>query len=165
MRLRTVLAGCAIAALSASFISTPSATAENTANAVLGAAPGVARAVPGSTTQRRAAWASLGSAKQQQVHDLFKARGTPEIQKAARAGMNSRSAQDLLTHKGNTPVSTVSSPLAPASDVRVLGVDDDADGLMDSFENAVADAFTPFYHISAGELPGTGFAVHADSVP
>jgi hypothetical protein len=162
MRLRTVLAGCAIAALSASFISSPSAAAaENT----LGAAPGVARAVPGSTAQRRAAWSSLSSAKQQQVRDLFKARVTPEIQKAARAGQNPRSVEDLLTHKGNDAVSTVSSPLAKAPVNGLLTVDNDFDGLDDKFENSVADAFTPFYHISAGELPGTGFAIHADSVP
>lgn len=35
----------------------------------------------------------------------------------------------------------------------------------ESFENAVADAFTPFYHVSAGERPGTGFATFGDYVP
>lgn len=45
------------------------------------------------------------------------------------------------------------------------GADADGDGLPESFENTVADAFTPFYHVSTGEQPGTGFARFGDFVP
>lgn len=45
------------------------------------------------------------------------------------------------------------------------GRDEDEDGLPETFENAVADAFTPFYHVSAGERPGTGFATFGNFVP
>lgn len=45
------------------------------------------------------------------------------------------------------------------------GNDNDADGLNDGFEAALADGFTPFYHISAGERAGTGFAIFNNSLP
>ena len=41
------------------------------------------------------------------------------------------------------------------------GSDADADGLPESFENTVADAFTPFYHVSGGEPDN--FATFFDS--
>ncbi|CAN5758867.1 hypothetical protein BH20ACI4_BH20ACI4_23940 [soil metagenome] len=44
-------------------------------------------------------------------------------------------------------------------------VDADNDGLADSFENSLADGFTPFYFVSGGEDNGTGFARFNDSVP
>lgn len=44
------------------------------------------------------------------------------------------------------------------------GSDADADGLPDDFENQVADAFTPIYHVG-NEQPGTGFALFGDYVP
>src|SRR5512142_157271 len=43
--------------------------------------------------------------------------------------------------------------------------DQDGDGLDQGFERQLADAFTPVYHISAGERAGTGFATFADRVP
>lgn len=43
--------------------------------------------------------------------------------------------------------------------------DADLDGLVDSFENSLADGFTPFYYVSGGENAGTGFARFNDSVP
>jgi PKD repeat protein len=45
------------------------------------------------------------------------------------------------------------------------GPDADGDGLADSFENALSDAFTPLYHVSTGELAGTGFSIFGDYVP
>ncbi|HSS75297.1 MAG TPA: PKD domain-containing protein [Thermoanaerobaculia bacterium] len=45
------------------------------------------------------------------------------------------------------------------------GTDADADGLPDSFENSLADAFTPVYRMSGGEQAGTGFARFGDFSP
>jgi hypothetical protein len=126
-----------------------------------------AKAVPGSTPQRRAAWESLDPARQQQVRDLFKARVAPAIRGAAETDPAPRPVGDLLAGKVSDPAGgalrTVQGTLAPAAGV--AGFDDDLDGLPEAFENAVADAFTPEYHISAGELPGTGFGILADGVP
>ncbi|HET8662480.1 MAG TPA: hypothetical protein VFM55_26315 [Micromonosporaceae bacterium] len=54
---------------------------------------------------------------------------------------------------------------APAAVDGGVGVtaDGDADGLDDGFEDCVADAFTPVYHVSNGEYPWTGFARFADA--
>ncbi len=41
-------------------------------------------------------------------------------------------------------------------------VDADGDGLPDTFETQLADAFTPFYFVSTGELPGTGLSTFQD---
>lgn len=43
--------------------------------------------------------------------------------------------------------------------------DADIDLLPDSFESSLADGFTPFYYVSAGEQSGTGFATFANSLP
>jgi chitodextrinase len=45
------------------------------------------------------------------------------------------------------------------------GPDADGDGLAEDFENALADAFTPVYHMSTGERAGTGFAIFGNYVP
>ena len=45
------------------------------------------------------------------------------------------------------------------------GTDADGDGLPDAFENSLADAFTPVYHMSGGEQAGTGFARFGDYTP
>lgn len=44
-------------------------------------------------------------------------------------------------------------------------VDADGDSLSDSFENALADGFTPYYFVSGGERNGTGFTRFHNSVP
>lgn len=41
--------------------------------------------------------------------------------------------------------------------------DADVDGLDDCFEANLADGFTPYYHVSAGENYGTGFSLFYDS--
>jgi hypothetical protein len=51
-----------------------------------------------------------------------------------------------------------SLPLPPPS-----GTDQDNDGLPDAFENQLADAFTPYYHVSTGETDN--FATFFDYVP
>ena len=45
------------------------------------------------------------------------------------------------------------------------GADADGDSLADDFEERLSDAFTPVYHVSAGEQWGTGFARFGDFVP
>lgn len=45
------------------------------------------------------------------------------------------------------------------------GNDTDVDGLDDNFESALSDGFTPFYHVSANENAGTGFATFNNSLP
>lgn len=60
-----------------------------------------------------------------------------------------------------TPTPTPTPSPTPTKAAR----DADLDGLPDRFENTVADAFTPFYHISAGERSGTGFATFGNFVP
>jgi hypothetical protein len=173
MRLQSIVAGCVVATLSAS-LTAPPATADNTTGPASGNSLATAstvlpgRAAPGSTPERKAAWASLNPEQQQRVRDLFTARVAPEIRSAAAAGQSARPVRDLLAGKethgpADNALRTVAQPLKPSA--AVAGFDDDTDGLPDAFENGVADAFTPFYHISAGELPGTGFAIHADGVP
>lgn len=49
--------------------------------------------------------------------------------------------------------------------VFVSNPDQDHDGLFEQFEGQLADSFTPLYHVSAGEQPGTGFATFLDQVP
>ncbi len=61
------------------------------------------------------------------------------------------------THWDSTTI-TVSAP-APTLP------DHDADGLADQFEDDLAFAFRPIYHVSAGERAGTGFADFGDFVP
>ncbi|MGI8469037.1 MAG: hypothetical protein ACR2N3_11365 [Pyrinomonadaceae bacterium] len=45
------------------------------------------------------------------------------------------------------------------------GNDADGDGFDDNFESALADGFTPLYHVSANENAGTGFATFNNSLP
>lgn len=46
-----------------------------------------------------------------------------------------------------------------------VATDRDADGLPESFENQVANAFTPFYYVSGNERLGTGFATFGNFTP
>ncbi|HRC85583.1 MAG TPA: hypothetical protein PK413_08240 [Thermoanaerobaculia bacterium] len=47
----------------------------------------------------------------------------------------------------------------------VAGTDSDLDGLSDSLEVSLAQAFAPGYFVSGGEASGTSFAHFADSIP
>lgn len=172
MRSRTLLAGFVVATLVVAVTGTSSVAAGKSqgVGTRLAAAPDLlpALAVPKSTAERRAAWESLGAAGQQQVRDLFKARVAPAVRAAAEGGQAPRSARDLLAGRLSDPattntVRTARKPLATTR--QVTGFDDDADGVPDAVENGVADAFTPEYHISAGELPGTGFGILANGTP
>jgi hypothetical protein len=64
-----------------------------------------------------------------------------------------------------TPYPTPTPTPYPTPTPTPTGGDADFDGLPDAFENQVSDAFTPVYHISYGEHPGTGFAIFNDSTP
>lgn len=57
------------------------------------------------------------------------------------------------------------TPGAAITIVVFSALDSDHDGFPESFEGQLADLFTPFYHVSAGEQPGTGFATFLDQVP
>lgn len=172
MRSRTLLAGCLAVALTVTLTGTAAAGRPTgpAAGTKLAAAPDVVPdlAVRGSTPERRAAWESLGPARQQQVRDLFKARVAPAVRAAAEdAEPAPRSARDLLAGKVTDPAGGTlhTAGGTPAATRGVTGFDDDADGLPDAVENGVADAFTPEYHVSAGELPGTGFGILANGTP
>ncbi len=144
-------------------------------------------AVPGSTAERRAA---LGRLTPEQRQELLarSASFDPALRSAAkqrreeakpqprtrwvRGDLFGQSVRSLAAGAGVTtgdlPLSrsTAGSKSLAAEPVTSLfysGPDLEGDGLPDDFENAVADAFTPVYHVSNGERAGTGFARFADS--
>jgi hypothetical protein len=136
-------------------------------------------AVPGSTPGRRAAWNALSPAQQRQVVASFERDVTPKIDALvaappkAVAGTAPGAGWKSLLHSGAHPTAgpaptftRTTKPAAGANAVRPLdGTDGDGDGLPDDFEQNLADAFTPVYHVSAGEAPGTGFAIFEQNVP
>ncbi|HEU4710954.1 MAG TPA: hypothetical protein VFS76_05280 [Pyrinomonadaceae bacterium] len=63
------------------------------------------------------------------------------------------------------PSPTPTPAPTPSPTPSKMGRDADQDGLPEKFENTVASAFTPFYHVSAGERSGTGFASFGNFVP
>jgi hypothetical protein len=64
-----------------------------------------------------------------------------------------------------TPTPTPTATPSPSPIPTKTRGDADQDGLPEKFEITVADAFTPFYHVSAGERSGTGFATFGNFVP
>lgn len=174
MRSRTLLAGCVAVVLAVTSTNVSSAAPVAPSGPATGTTMAPApellpgKAVPGSTPERRAAWESLSPAQQQRVRDVFKARVAPAIRQAAEAEQAPRPVRDLLAGKVSDPASAAlrtAEGTVTSAPVSARGFDDDIDGLPDAFENGVADAFTPEYHISAGERPGTGFGILANGVP
>ncbi|HYH47616.1 MAG TPA: hypothetical protein VEG34_18185, partial [Thermoanaerobaculia bacterium] len=144
-------------------------------------------AVPGSTAERRAALSQLTPEQRQEFLDRS-ANFDPALRSAVRQRQHEakpkakprwvrgdlfgRSVRSLAAGAG---IATWDSPLTRSTtDLKSLstesvsslaysGPDLEGDGLPDDFEDAVADAFTPVYHVSSGEQAGTGFARFADS--
>jgi hypothetical protein len=139
-------------------------------------------AVRGSTPERRAAWNRLSAAQQKQKVEEFRRLVLPRLKEKAaalnrtqaakpdgkaapRAGSFAGGAQPTISRADNfTQVRPPAARTAPGG-VTTQAVDADGDGLDQGFEAQVADAFTPFYHVSAGERAGTGFASFFNSVP
>jgi hypothetical protein len=135
-------------------------------------APGLTHhplAVPGSTAQRRAAMQRLTP----EVRERLTAQLAKMPMPAGKPAMPEPSKADpwqawpeIVAGKAPQP-SAVSAqftqrPPAKTSADPGLNWDGDSDGLDDGFEGALADAFTPVYHVSWGEQPWTGFAMFAD---
>ena len=131
-------------------------------------------AVVGSTDGRRNAYNNLSeTAKTQasaEVEQLVKS-ATPIKQEnktislsfvdsvGIKTEISSRaSVEDSSEFFGRVSTKPCSGCIYPPTDA-------DRDGLIDSFENSLADGFTPFYFVSGGENVGTGFARFNDSVP
>jgi hypothetical protein len=150
----------------------------------MGAGAVPAGAVPGSTPERRAAWNALSAAQRRQVVARFERDIAPQVEKSASSAAprsaTEPTAASLLS--GRVPASSGPAPVFSATgpSAAPLGMsaragasaphplvagDGDGDGLPDGFEQGLADAFTPFYHVSAGEAPGTGFATFEQNVP
>ena len=147
-----------------------------------------ADAVPGSTPERRTAWESLSEEQRARMLTKFQddvgARVQADVEAQAQAHAQSAPAapswedvvsgkaaslatpgpRPVFTERAPEPASAIASAASAASPASVAS-DADGDGLPESFENQVADAFTPFYHVSGGEAPGTGFALFANQVP
>lgn len=135
-------------------------------------------AVEGSTDERRNAYNNLSAAEKsqvlQQAQDLVN-NATP-TQEANRS-LN----LSFVDKLGNSSEITTEASVQDSSDfygklyskppcyqgcVEPINNDDlDNDGLLDVFENSLADGFTPFYYVSGGENAGTGFARFNNSVP
>lgn len=123
------------------------------------------RAVPGSTPERIAAMKRLGPKERAELTaKLAKAPKPPLAQPKQTDPW--RSWTDVVSGKAATTTHAEPAPVfsqRPATKTRTINGDDDGDGLDDGFENAVADNFTPIYHVSNGEYPWTGFARFADA--
>jgi hypothetical protein len=134
-------------------------------------------AVPGSTPQRRAAWERLTpQGKQEAAARLQTLVGSR--MRIDRDAVSPRAAAptvaQALSGTANAAVrSGVAMPTFTAEKLQVpvsqsTGTqfsDPDSDGLDQAFEAATADMFTPYYHVSSGEQPGTGLATFYNSVP
>lgn len=144
----------------------------NRSAAVLTEVP--SNAVVGSTDERRDAYNNLSEAERAQAlqqADEFVKSAVPTKQQDKSINLS------FVDDVGNQNETNSLTSVEEASDFydqvltrtcyacRQSTKDADFDGLNDGFENNLADGFTPFYFVSGGENPGTGFARFNDSVP
>lgn len=191
MRLRSKKGATAVAFLGAAALSL-SALAPAQASAAHSPALSAAKvaglpkgAVPGSTPERRAAWNALSPAQRQQVLASFKSNVVPKLAGIPSAHPKAPAAAPAVGWKtllhGGAAASAGPAPTFTASTQTTAGVklsagqasaavirpmdstDGDGDGLPDDFEQNLADAFTPLYHVSAGEQDQ--FATFVPDVP
>lgn len=131
-------------------------------------------AVVGSTDERRNTYNGLSETEKAQVsakaNELVKnATPTKEEDKSINlsfvdsVGNNAEISSRASVEDSSEFFGRVST--RPCYGCIYLPSDADQDGLTDSFENSLADGFTPFYFVSGGENAGTGFARFNNSVP
>jgi hypothetical protein len=136
-----------------------------------GARPPVA---PGAFAHGKALWDRLSPAQRDRAMARLGELVGPRLRAAAPAGTSAGTAgawRDVLAGKGVSGKGVSAHGVVPSFSRGSAGLraadagDPDGDGLDQGFEAAVADAFTPLYHVSAGERAGTGFAIFGDFVP
>jgi len=174
------IAGLALAVIVSPPVGDPAAAASrNDGSAGLPSRPDTAlpkSAVPGSTPQRRAAWQRLTPQAQKETVARFRElvgsrmridrdKATPRPAAPTVAQVLSGTANATTSAEAGTPRFATDKHAARTSQSPGLLSDLDGDGLDQEFESAVADAFTPYYHVSSGEQAGTGFATFYDWVP
>jgi hypothetical protein len=148
-------------------------------------------AVPGSTEERRTALGRMTPAQRQDF--LNRSTSFDTASRSARQGLGevqesearwvgsdlfgqsvrslapgakvSSESSDALSWTGSAARSSRVGSSGSISSLVYSGPDLEGDGLPDDFEGAVADAFTPVYHVSGGENGGTGFARFGDFTP
>lgn len=133
-------------------------------------------AVVGSTDERRNAYNALSETEKTEVSqkaEEFVKNATPTKQAEVSINLSfvdSVGNNNEISSKASVEDSSdffgrvVARTCAGCSPPIITG-DSDSDGLLDTFENSLADGFTPFYFVSGGENAGTGFARFNDSVP
>ena len=135
---------------------------------------------PAAVAHGKALWDKLSPAERDRVTTRLRALVGPRLRAAVPVTQPAGTAgswRDALagkgvSGKGVSGKGVSSAGVVPSFSGRSpggLGAADvgdlDGDGLDQGFEAAVADAFTPVYHVSGGETAGTGFAIFGDSVP
>jgi hypothetical protein len=121
-------------------------------------------AVPGSTPERIAALKRLGPKEREQLTALLAKAPKPSLTPPKQVDQW-KSWPDIISSRANAAQAgpELRFTQRPASGGRATAGDGDFDGLDDGFEDSVADAFTPIYHVSNAEYGGTGFARFADN--
>ena len=148
-------------------------------------------AIIGSNAERKAAWDKLSEAEQKQRLEQFKSiveeakakalqnKQPEEISDTVltftdknrnRAYVNSKTKR-VVANSPNEGSPNLFNPITykkpcqgcQVDSNQILTADNDFDSLDDDFETALADGFTPLYHLSANENAGTGFAIYNDS--
>lgn len=137
-------------------------------------------AAVGSTSERQAAWDNLSEAQKDaslaQLKDIM---DTAKKQQAKQDrqpksttlsfadSMGSRSSKEASARISDTTTINFATEAERSTFTKCCrpSQDADGDGLTETFENSLADGFTPYYYISAGENSGTGFATFNNSTP